>query len=156
MPPALVPPLPQEGGALWCRRTGSSRASTRLHVATCGCCALQAVQIGEAKVLVATLDGVDAASLQKAGTALAEALADPSAVVLGSVTEGKVALVVAFSPALVKGKKMQAGKFVGGLAKICGGGGGGKPHLAQAGGRMPDKLPEALDAARSQLQEALA
>jgi alanyl-tRNA synthetase len=76
-------------------------------------------------------------------------------VVLGSVPEaGKVSLVAAFSPAVV-GKKLQAGKFIGGIAKLCGGGGGGRPNLAQAGGREPEKLPEALAAARQQLQETL-
>ena len=44
-----------------------------------------------------------------------------------------------------------AGKIVGELAKICGGGGGGKPDMAQAGGKLPEKLPEALEAARQLL-----
>lgn len=111
--------------------------------------------MGGAKVLVANVDGVDAAALQKAGSALSAALGDPSAVVLGSAAGEKVALVVAFSPELVKGKKLAAGKFVGGLAKLCGGGGGGKPNLAQAGGKLPEKLPEALKSARTQLAELL-
>ncbi|MGC1245177.1 MAG: DHHA1 domain-containing protein [Spirulinaceae cyanobacterium] len=50
---------------------------------------------------------------------------------------------------------MQAGKFIGSIAKICGGGGGGKPNLAQAGGRDASKLPEALAAAKQQLREKL-
>lgn len=106
-------------------------------------------------MVVEELEGADATSMQKAVTSLGEQLGDPSAVVLGSRPEGKVALVAAFSPTLVKDKKMSAGKFVGGLAKICGGGGGGKPALAQAGGKLPEKLPEALDAAKKQLAEAL-
>ncbi|NJN61639.1 MAG: hypothetical protein HC795_09050 [Coleofasciculaceae cyanobacterium RL_1_1] len=44
---------------------------------------------------------------------------------------------------------------VGAIAKICGGGGGGRPNLAQAGGRDADKLPEALDVAIAQLREGL-
>jgi alanyl-tRNA synthetase len=44
-----------------------------------------------------------------------------------------------------------AGKIVGEIAKLCGGGGGGKPDLATAGGKWPDKLPEALAAARARL-----
>jgi len=50
---------------------------------------------------------------------------------------------------------LQAGKFVGAIAKICGGGGGGRPNLAQAGGKDPGALPGALAAAKAQLQEAL-
>jgi alanyl-tRNA synthetase len=67
-------------------------------------------------------------------------------VVLGGVSEGKVALICYVTPDLVKAGK-HAGKIVGELAKICGGGGGGKPDLAQAGGKQPEKLPEALAAA---------
>lgn len=46
---------------------------------------------------------------------------------------------------------LQAGKVVGAVAKVCGGGGGGKPQLAQAGGKDASKLPEALALARSML-----
>ncbi|MCL2934384.1 MAG: DHHA1 domain-containing protein, partial [Trichodesmium sp. MAG_R03] len=52
-------------------------------------------------------------------------------------------------------KGLQAGKFIGGIAKICGGGGGGRPNLAQAGGRDPSKLKEALKSAREQLFKGL-
>ncbi|NJO21181.1 MAG: hypothetical protein HC838_15630, partial [Spirulinaceae cyanobacterium RM2_2_10] len=45
--------------------------------------------------------------------------------------------------------------FIGGIAKLCGGGGGGRPNLAQAGGREPEKLPEALAAAKEQLLKTL-
>lgn len=47
------------------------------------------------------------------------------------------------------------GDFWGAIAKICGGGGGGRPNLAQAGGRDAAKLPEALDVAIGQLREGL-
>jgi alanyl-tRNA synthetase len=67
-------------------------------------------------------------------------------VVLGGVAEGKVSLVCYVTPDLVKEGK-NAGKIVGELAKICGGAGGGKPDLAQAGGKQPEKLAEALAAA---------
>jgi alanyl-tRNA synthetase len=66
-------------------------------------------------------------------------------VVLGGVAEGKVSLICYVTPDLVKQGK-QAGKIVGELAKICGGGGGGRPDLAQAGGKQPEKLAEALAA----------
>jgi alanyl-tRNA synthetase len=61
--------------------------------------------------------------------------------------------VAAFGPELVKAG-LQAGKFVGSVAKRCGGG-GGRPHLAQAGGRDPAALEAALVAARAELLAAL-
>ncbi|MEO0648854.1 MAG: DHHA1 domain-containing protein, partial [Cyanobacteria bacterium J06650_10] len=77
------------------------------------------------------------------------------AVVLASIpSEGKVSLVAAFSKPVI-GKGLQAGKFIGGIAKLCGGGGGGRPNFAQAGGRDASKLPEALETAKAQLKEAL-
>lgn len=114
----------------------------------------QAETIGDFKLLVAELEGVDPASLQTAAERLAQQLGE-GAVVLGSAPEAqKVSLVAAFSPAVVK-KGLQAGKFIGAIAKICGGGGGGRPNLAQAGGRDPSKLQEALTEAKEQLMNSL-
>lgn len=73
----------------------------------------------------------------------------PEAVlVLGATHDDKVSLVVSVSPSLVK-RGLHAGKLIKELAAICGGGGGGKPELAQAGGKDPSKLGEALRAAES-------
>ncbi len=66
-------------------------------------------------------------------------------VVLGGAADGKVSLICHVTPDLVKQGK-HAGKIVGELAKICGGGGGGRPDTAQAGGKQPEKLAEALAA----------
>ena len=63
--------------------------------------------------------------------------------------------MTASSQKVIKEKKLQAGKFIGGIAKICGGGGGGRPNLAQAGGRDASKLDKALDTAKQQLIEGL-
>jgi alanyl-tRNA synthetase len=65
--------------------------------------------------------------------------------VLGAVVNGKVLLVVAVTDDLVS-SGVKAGDLIGNVAKIVGGGGGGRPTLAQAGGKDPDKLPEALSA----------
>ena len=114
----------------------------------------QAQSVGEFQVLVAQMEAVDANALKTAAERLQQKLGK-SVVVLGSIPEpGKVSLVAAFSSE-VNQKKLQAGKFIGGIAKICGGGGGGRPNLAQAGGRDPSKLAEALETARQQLNEAL-
>jgi len=110
--------------------------------------------IGEHQILVAQMEDVDPESLKTVAERLLQKLGN-GAVVLGSVPEaGKVSIVAAFSSEVQK-KGLQAGKFVGAIAKICGGGGGGKPNLAQAGGRDASKLPEALLSAQTQLQSTL-
>jgi alanyl-tRNA synthetase len=66
----------------------------------------------------------------------------------------QVSIAVAFSPGVVS-SGLAAGKFVGGIAKICGGSGGGRPNLAQAGGKDSSKLDDALEEAMRQLEAAL-
>jgi alanyl-tRNA synthetase len=110
--------------------------------------------VGEHKIIIAQMEDIDAESLKDAAERLLQKIGN-GAVVLGSIPEaGKVSIVAAFSPEVNK-KGVQAGKFVGTIAKICGGGGGGKPNLAQAGGRDASKLPEALETAKSDLLTAL-
>ncbi len=64
--------------------------------------------------------------------------------VLASIIDEKVAFVCVVTDDLIKQKSLQAGKIVGEMAKQVGGGGGGKPHLATAGGKDIDKLDETL------------
>ncbi len=64
--------------------------------------------------------------------------------VLFSKIDNKAAIVCIVTDDLIKEKKLSAGKIVGELAKIVGGGGGGRPHLATAGGKDTSKIPEAL------------
>lgn len=110
--------------------------------------------VGEHKIIVSQLEDVDAESLKNAAERLLQKIGN-GAVVLGSIPEaGKVSIVAAFSSEVNK-KGLQAGKFVGNVAKICGGGGGGKPNLAQAGGRDASKLPEALETAKNDLLAGL-
>jgi len=114
----------------------------------------QVETVGDYKILVAQLGDVDAESLKTAAERLQQKLGN-AAVVLASVPEAqKVNFIALFSPDVNK-KGLQAGKFIGAIAKICGGGGGGRPNLAQAGGRDPSKLQEALEIARTQLLEGL-
>ena len=63
-------------------------------------------------------------------------------------------MVAAFSPKVIS-QGLQAGKFIGGIAKVCGGGGGGRPNLAQAGGKDASKMAEALQMAKQQLLDRL-
>lgn len=110
------------------------------------------------QLLVERLDGVEGGGLQSAAQQLADQLGDGAAVVLGGLSDPKdltkVVLVAAFGKAVIaKGPK--AGAFIGAVAKRCGGGGGGRPNLAQAGGKDGAALDGALAAARQELEVAL-
>ena len=105
--------------------------------------------------VVAEIEGADAKSLASAAEALCGALGEGGAVVLASAAGGKVAFAANFGKgAVAAGAK--AGAVVGVAAKLCGGGGGGKPNVAQAGGKDASKLSEALEAAEAAIKEALA
>lgn len=113
------------------------------------------VGTAKARVVVANMDDLDAESLKVAAEHLLTLLDDPAAIVLGSCPgDGKVSFVAAFSPKIIE-SGLQAGKFVGTVAKLCGGGGGGRPNFAQAGGRKPEKLIDALEKARADLEASL-
>jgi len=79
----------------------------------------------------------------------------PAAVVLGSRDDGRVHLLVNLDRSLEE-RGLDAVQVVREAAALVGGGGGGRPTMAQAGGREPDKLPEALAQAEKTLLEALA
>jgi alanyl-tRNA synthetase len=103
--------------------------------------AAQAVDIGGIKVLAAAIEGADAKALRELADKLRDKLKS-CALVLGSVVDGKVALIAAVTPDATG--KVKAGELVNFVAGQVGGKGGGKPDLAQAGGSEPDKLPVAL------------
>ncbi|WIA43658.1 hypothetical protein OEZ86_010096 [Tetradesmus obliquus] len=131
----------------------------QVAVAKAGALASQAVPGpgGVGRVLVEELPGLDGKALQEAAVSLLAQLGDPAAVLLASRGEGeaagKVSFVAALSPQVVKGG-LQAGKLVGAVAKVCGGGGGGKPGLAQAGGKDASQLPQALQLAKDTIMGA--
>ncbi|MGL6340005.1 MAG: DHHA1 domain-containing protein, partial [Waterburya sp.] len=130
-------------------------AKQELAVAKSDSLLSQAVTIGDFKILVANMGEMDAKSLQSAAERLQQKLGDAAVVIASIPSEGKVSLVAAFSQKVIKEKNLQAGKFIGNIAKICGGGGGGRPNLAQAGGRDASKIDEALDTAKAELIAAL-
>lgn len=68
---------------------------------------------------------------------------DSGIILLGTQTDGKVLLAAAVTQDLVK-KGFHAGKLIGEAARLTGGGGGGRPDMAQAGGKDPQQLPKAL------------
>ena len=133
-------------------------AQAELAVAKSAALATKSVAVGSFQLLVERLDGVDGTGLQGAAQSLAAQLGDGAAVVLGGLPDpadqGKVILVAAFGKDVIAAKQM-AGKFIGAIAKLCGGGGGGRPNLAQAGGRDGAALAGALETAREELQSKL-
>ena len=68
-------------------------------------------------------------------------------VALAAVAGGEVAFVVGVTPDLVKSRGLQAGKIISELAQLADGRGGGRPELAQGGGKNPSKVNAAIDAA---------
>ena len=94
-------------------------------------------------VLTARLDGLDPDALRSVVDTLRDRL-QSGVIVLGSAADDKVSLVAAVSKDLMK--RFPAGRLVQEIAKMVGGGGGGRPDLAQAGGKDASKLDEALGA----------
>jgi alanyl-tRNA synthetase len=106
-----------------------------------------AEQVSGATVIVAEAPSVNANVMRQLIDQIRKKTS-PSAIFLAT-TEGtdKVVLVAGVSRDLVE-KGVSAGNWVRDVAPVVGGGGGGKPDLAQAGGKQPEKLPEALAKAR--------
>jgi alanyl-tRNA synthetase len=94
------------------------------------------------KVLAAQVEDQDPAGLRMLLDNLRDKLGS-GVIVLGSAAEGKVSLCVGVTKDLIG--RIKAGDIVRRIAPIVGGGGGGKPEMAQAGGKCPEKLPEAID-----------
>ena len=78
-------------------------------------------------------------------------------VVLGSrlIEDGKVFLMVAITDDVIQSKNLKAGALVGKLGRLVGGGGGGQPNLATAGGKNPEKLDDALSMVDSIIIESI-
>ena len=81
--------------------------------------------------------------------------ASPAVVLLGAVIDGKVAVIASVSKDLIP-KGLHAGDCVKSAAKVAGGGGGGRPDMAEAGGKDPSKLAEALKAGADYFRSKLA
>lgn len=106
-------------------------------------------RVGDIPLLAAAVNGADMDTLRGIADTMKAKLGSV-VILLGSAGEGKVNLVAAVTPDLVK-RGISAGAIVKEAASICGGGGGGRPDLAQAGGKDASKLPEALRAAEDVL-----
>ena len=111
-------------------------------------------EINGVKFLAAKVDNVDMNGLRDLGDSLKEKLAD-GVIVLASGMDGKVNLVAMVTDAAMA-KGAHAGNLIKGIAALVGGGGGGRPNMAQAGGKNPagidDCLKEAANVLSSQIK----
>ena len=113
----------------------------------------QVQEIKGVKLLAAAVDGVDMNGLRDLGDQLKEKLGD-GVVVLASGNDGKVSLMVTATDAAMK-QGAHAGNLIKAIAGLVGGGGGGRPNMAQAGGKNPAGIQKALKKAAEVLEGQL-
>ena len=109
----------------------------------------QVTEVKGVKLIAAKVDDVDMNGLRDLGDQLKEKLGE-GVIVLASAAAGKVSLVAMATDEAVK-KGAHAGNLIKGIAGLVGGGGGGRPNMAQAGGKNPD----GIDAAIAKVSEVL-
>ena len=110
----------------------------------------QVKEVKGVKLLAAEVDGVDMNGLRDLGDQLKEKLGD-GVVVLASANDGKVSLMATATDGAMK-KGAHAGNLVKGIAGCVGGCGGGRPNMAQAGGKNPAGIKDALEKAAEVLE----
>ena len=113
----------------------------------------QVVEVKGMKLLATSVDGVDMNGLRDLGDQLKEKLGD-GVVVLLSNQDGKVNIIAMATDAAVKAGA-HAGNLIKGIAALVGGGGGGRPNMAQAGGKNPAGIPDAIAEASKVLEGQL-
>jgi alanyl-tRNA synthetase len=136
------------------KRLGREIAQVKMKAATATTAGsgAQVVQVGDARLLTRRVDDLDASALRDLADSLKNELGR-GVVVLGASAGDKVQFVISVTPDLAG--RVHAGKLVKELAPIVGGGGGGRPDFAQAGGRHPDKLDDLLAASREAVARML-
>jgi alanyl-tRNA synthetase len=106
----------------------------------------QAVEIGAATVIVRALEGVSIDDMRQLIDVLRRKKETGLAVLLAAADDGKVQLVAGVTKDLID-KGIHAGNWLKAVAPTVGGGGGGRPDMAQAGGKVPEKIPDAIEQA---------
>jgi alanyl-tRNA synthetase len=112
-----------------------------------------AVDVKGVKLVTLRADALERGQLRTLVDNLKQKLGEGVVVLASAQPEGKVALIAGVTPGLVK--RIQAGKLVGGVAKLVGGSGGGKPEIAEAGGKDQGQIDAALQAAPGIVGELL-
>ncbi|HJB18108.1 MAG TPA: alanine--tRNA ligase [Candidatus Bariatricus faecipullorum] len=113
----------------------------------------QTVEVAGMKLLATAMEGVDMNGLRELGDQLKEKLGE-GVVVLASENDGRASLMVTATEGAIK-KGAHAGNLIKAVAGCIGGGGGGRPNMAQAGGKNPAGIPEALKKAAEVLEEQI-
>ncbi|MHC4926226.1 MAG: alanine--tRNA ligase [Planctomycetota bacterium] len=114
-----------------------------------------AEKVGDASIIVGQMPAVDVEQARTAIDSLKKK-AKSAAIVFGiDAGDGKVMLLAGVTDDLIK-RGVKAGDIVKAIAPTVGGGGGGRPNMAQAGGKDASKLPEALEQAKALIKEKLA
>jgi alanyl-tRNA synthetase len=113
-----------------------------------------AVEVKGVKLVTLRADALERGQLRTLVDNLKQKLGEGVVVLASAQPEGKVALIAGVTPGLVK--RIQAGKLVGAVAKLVGGSGGGKPEIAEAGGKDQAQIDAALKAAPELVAELLA
>lgn len=108
--------------------------------------------IGPFHTLLQILPGYDAQGLREAGDRFRDRLGQDAVILLAAPAEDKVLWLSMLGPGAVK-KGLKAGDLAGQAALITGGKGGGRPDMAQAGGRDPSKVEEAMEAVRQRIRD---
>ena len=114
-----------------------------------------AEKVGDVKLIVGELPAGSVVQLRSLVDQLRQKAGDRVAIMVGWVDDGKVTLIASVSDAVIVSHGLNAGDWVRDIAPLVGGGGGGKPQMAQAGGKEPDNLPAALAAAVEWASERL-
>ena len=114
----------------------------------------QVVEVNGMKVLATKVDGVDMNGLRELGDQLKEKIGE-GIVVIASNVDGKVNLMATATDAAMKAGA-HAGNLIKEIAKLVGGGGGGRPNMAQAGGKNPAGIDDAIVKAKEVAAEQLA
>jgi alanyl-tRNA synthetase len=112
-----------------------------------------AVEVKGARLVTLRADGLERGQLRTLVDNLKQKLGEGVVVLASAQPEGKVALIAGITPGLTK--RIQAGKLVGAVAKLVGGSGGGKPEIAEAGGKDQAGIDAALKAAAGIVGELL-
>ena len=111
------------------------------------------VEIGGVKVLSVEIPDTDGNELRNLGDELKNKLGE-GLIFLASAKDGKVNLVAMATDGAVKAG-VHAGNLIKAVAPIVGGGGGGRPNMAQAGGKLPDKIGQAVEAVKDEVKKQL-
>ncbi len=127
--------------------------SLRMKLASqqAGSAADSAREVAGIKVISRRVDDLDANGMRQMADQLSQKIRS-GVIVLGKAEDGKASLVVRVTDDLTK--RLQAGKLVNEIASVVGGKGGGKPDMAMAGGKDPERLDEALEAAYAAVEQA--